>query len=58
MRRHVSFAAALCVLAPALASGQVCAWSIVISKETGKLLAASTGGADGAFVVSGIRTDL
>jgi hypothetical protein len=34
------------------------AWSISISKESGKLLAASTGGADGAFVISGICTDL
>ena len=34
------------------------AWSIVISKETGKLLSAGTGGPDGAFVVSGICTDL
>ena len=34
------------------------AWSIVISKETGKLLSVGTGGPDGAFVVSGICTDL
>jgi len=34
------------------------AWSIVISKETGKLLAASTGGAEGGFVISGICTEL
>ncbi len=34
------------------------AWSIVISMETGKLLSVGTGGPDGAFVVSGICTDL
>jgi hypothetical protein len=34
------------------------AWSMVISKETGKLLSVGTGGPDGAFVVSGICTDL
>lgn len=34
------------------------AWSIAISKETGKLLAASTGGPDGGFVISGICTEL
>lgn len=34
------------------------AFSIVISKETGRLLSVGTGGPDGAFVVSGICTDL
>jgi hypothetical protein len=33
------------------------AWSIVISKETGKLLSVGIGGPDGAFVVSGNCTD-
>jgi hypothetical protein len=34
------------------------AWSMVISKETGKLLSVGTGGPEGASVVSGICTDL
>ena len=34
------------------------AFSIAISKQTGELLAASTGGPDGAFVISGICTEL
>lgn len=34
------------------------AFSIAISKETGKLVAASTGGPEGAFVISGICTEL